>query len=93
MQDYDFTESFQQPDQRADFFDEDLAFEDDVLMEQILDNINNTPIGQILKTIATLPEVRKNKVLDVRRKLTKGGYDLNERLDIALDRVLEELTT
>ena len=61
-------------------------------MEQILANINSTPIGQVLKRIATLPEVRKEKVLDLRRRITEGEYDLNERLDLAVDRVLEQLT-
>jgi hypothetical protein len=69
------------------------AADDDLLMEQILENINTTPIGQILKRIASLPEVRKEKVLEVRRRLIEGRYNLNERLDIALDKVLEELTT
>jgi predicted XRE-type DNA-binding protein len=72
---------------------ENLVAEQDLLMEQILENINTTPIGQVLKKIATLPEVRKKKVLDVRQQLSKGKYRLNERLDIALDRVLEDLTT
>ena len=72
---------------------ENLVAEQDLLMEQILENINTTPIGQVLKKIASLPEVRKEKVLDLRRQLSKGKYKLNERLDIALDRVLEDLTT
>jgi predicted XRE-type DNA-binding protein len=72
---------------------ENLVAEQDLLMEQILENINTTPIGQVLKKIATLPEVRKEKVLDLRQQLSKGKYRLNERLDIALDRVLEDLTT
>ena len=72
---------------------ENLVAEQDLLMEQILENINTTPIGQVLKKIATLPEVRKEKVLDLRQQLSKGNYRLNERLDIALDRVLEDLTT
>ena len=61
-------------------------------MEQILDNINGTPIGQVLKKIASLPEIRREKVLNLRRQITEGQYDLSERLDIALDRVLEDLT-
>jgi hypothetical protein len=73
--------------------DESLVAEQDLLMEQILDNINTTPIGQVLKKIASLPEVRREKVLDVRQQLIKGKYKLNERLDIALDKVLEDLTT
>jgi predicted XRE-type DNA-binding protein len=72
---------------------ENLIAEQDLLMEQILENINTTPIGQVLKKIATLPEVRKEKVLDLRQQLSKGKYSLNERLDVALDRVLEDLTT
>jgi hypothetical protein len=72
---------------------ENLVAEQDLLMEQILENINTTPIGQVLKKIASLPEVRKEKVLDLRQQLSKGKYRLNERLDIALDRVLEDLTT
>ena len=67
--------------------------DEDLLMEQILENINTTPIGQVLKKIASLPEVRKEKVLDVRQRLTEGKYDLNERLDIALEKVLDDLTT
>jgi len=69
-----------------------IAPDDDVLMEQILDNVNNTPLGKVLKRIASLPEVRRQKVLDLRRSLAVGDYELNSRLDIALDRVLEDLT-
>ncbi|TKJ38770.1 MAG: hypothetical protein CEE38_03445 [Planctomycetes bacterium B3_Pla] len=68
------------------------AADKDLIMEQILENINTTPIGQVLKMIASLPEVRKEKVLDVRRQLTEGRYDLNERLDVAVDKFLEQLT-
>jgi len=60
-------------------------------MEQILENISTTPIGQVLKKIASLPEVRVEKVLNVRRQLTEGKYNLNERLDVALDKALEDL--
>ena len=61
-------------------------------MEQILDNIQNTPLGVVLKRIASLPEVRREKVLRVRRQITQGRYDLTERLDMALEKVLEDLT-
>lgn len=62
-------------------------------MEQILENIHTTPIGQLLKKIASLPEVRQEKILDVRQKLDEGKYDLSQRLDVAIDRVLEKLTS
>jgi hypothetical protein len=65
----------------------------DALMESILDNINATPIGRVLKRIGSLPEVRKGKVLSLRQKLTEGTYDVNDRLDLALDKVIEDLTS
>ena len=60
-------------------------------MEQILENVHNTPLGQVLKRIASLPEVRQEKVLHLRRQITEGEYDLAERLEMALDKVLEDL--
>ncbi len=69
----------------------DLSQDGDMVMEQILENIHNTPLGQVLKRIASLPEVRRQKVLRLRRQITEGKYDLADRLDVALDKVLEDL--
>ena len=93
MPNIDFRGRFEHQNQQSESISENLASDNDLIMEQILENINTTPIGQVLKKIAMLPEVRKEKVLKVRRQLIKGEYDLNERLDIVLDKVLEELTT
>ena len=65
----------------------------DALMEDILENINSTPIGRVLKRIGSLPEVRRGKVLNLRQQITDGTYDVGDHLDVALDRVLEDLTT
>ena len=92
MPNMDSNSRFDDEARRMDIENFELMTDEDVLMEQILANINTTPIGQVLKKIAVLPEVRKEKVLDVRRQITEGRYNLNERLDAALDRVLEELT-
>jgi anti-sigma28 factor (negative regulator of flagellin synthesis) len=69
----------------------DLSQDKDMVMEQILDNIHHTPLGQVLKKIACLPEVRRKKVLQLRRQITEGKYDVSDRLDMALDKVLEDL--
>jgi len=71
--------------------EEYMVGDDDLLLEQILENVNSTPIGRVLKRIASLPEVRQEKVLGIRRQLTDGKYDFNGRLEAALDKVLEEL--
>ena len=93
MQSIDSNSGFEGENRQVDYGEDRLAPSQDLVMEQILENINTTPIGQVLKKIASLPEVRKEKVLDLRRQITKGEYDLNERLDVAVDKVLEQLTT
>ena len=103
MPDFDFDSHFESQNQQVHPVNGNLAddssgrslpeHDEDLLMEQILENINTTPIGQVLKKIASLPEVRKKKIMDVRQQLTEGKYDLKKRLNIVLDKVLEDLTT
>lgn len=92
MSDFDCSSCFNGQNRQVDSFEDNLAPDKDLVMEQILENLNTTPIGQVLKKIASLPEVRQDKVLDVRQQLTEGKYELNEHLDVALDKVLEDLT-
>ena len=92
MSKFDSNDVFAGRQRDFDDVEESLSADEDLVMEQILENINNTPIGQVLKRIASLPEVRKEKILNVRQQLNTHNYDVNDRLDIALDKVLEELT-
>jgi hypothetical protein len=48
-------------------------------------------IASVLQKIHSLPPVRKKKILKVRQQLAEGTYDIDRRLDVALDRLLEEL--
>lgn len=91
MPEHGSSEFGQEHRQWANPLEMDLSQDKDLVMEQILENIHNTPLGQVLKKIATLPEVRQQKVLHLRRQITEGSYDLTERLDRALDKVLEDL--
>jgi len=93
MLNFDCNSGFEDLSRLTDSLNEDLGVEQDLVMERILENIHNTPIGQVLKKIASLPGVRKEKVLGVRQQLTEGRYDLSERLDVALEKVLEDLGT
>lgn len=70
-----------------------MSGDDDLVMEQILESIKSTPLGQVLNNIASLPEIRREKVLYLRRQITEGHYDLAGRLDVVLDRMLEDLTS
>jgi anti-sigma28 factor (negative regulator of flagellin synthesis) len=71
----------------------ELIGRDDLNIEDILDNLNSTPLGQVLQRIASMPDVRCEKVLEVRKSISNGQYELNERLDRVIERVLEDLKT
>ena len=71
----------------------DTSPDGDVLMEHILENMNATPQDEALMRITSLPDIRRDKVLDIRRQLTEGTYEVADRLDKAVDRVLEAITT
>ncbi|MCX5644406.1 MAG: flagellar biosynthesis anti-sigma factor FlgM [Phycisphaerae bacterium] len=45
-----------------------------------------------MQRIASLSPIRQGKVLDIRRRIAEGTYELTARLDKAIDRVLEAVT-
>ena len=91
MPETQFNEKFSMSSVMGDFVDCAYAQDGDQVMEAILENIHATPIGRVLKRISTLPEIRKGKVLNLRRQITDGTYDVSDRLDQALDSVMEDL--
>jgi hypothetical protein len=48
-------------------------------------------IALALQKIHLLSPVRKKKILEVRQQLIEGKYDIDGRLNVALDHLLEEL--
>ena len=92
MQDFDSKMRFENTDYNFDCeLQQNIEPQDDLIMESILEHMNSTPIGSVLKKITALPEIRQEKVLDIRTRLTQGRYDLEEGLGIAMDKVLEDL--
>jgi negative regulator of flagellin synthesis FlgM len=73
-------------DNSCEAFDVEL----DPTAAEVLDTIQSTPLGRLLRMIGSLPEIRHDKVCNIRRQIDYGQYDLSENLDLALDRVLEE---
>jgi negative regulator of flagellin synthesis FlgM len=55
------------------------------------DHVEISPLGQMLDGISQLPEIRYEKVEEIRRQIAAGSYETSERLELALDRLLEEL--
>ena len=52
---------------------------------------NSTLLAIPSKSIAGR-QIRRKKIVDIRRQLARGKYSVNERLNVVLDRILEDLT-
>jgi len=64
------------------------------LLSESADNKARDEIAiPVLQGITSLPVVRREKVLTIRKQLAEGTYDLDERLDVVLDGLLTDLTT
>jgi len=57
------------------------------------DDVRPGIAAPVSEKIASLPKVRKEKVFAVRHQLAEGKYGINERLSVALDKVIEDLIT
>lgn len=55
------------------------------------DQVEISPLGQILDGISQLPEIRHERVEEIRQQIAEGTYDTPERLELALDRMLSEI--
>ncbi len=66
---------------------------DRVLTEQIRENVNTAPRERALKRIVSLAPIRQGKVREIRRQIADGTYEVADRLDRAIERVLEAFTT
>jgi negative regulator of flagellin synthesis FlgM len=56
------------------------------------DRVEISPIGRMLDGVAQLPEIRHEKVEEIRSQIAAGVYETPEKLEIALHRLLNELT-
>jgi len=64
---------------------------DDLKTEEILQAQTKTALGQLLGKISQLPEVRYEKISTVRRQISLGEYQIDDKLDASIDRLLEEI--
>jgi anti-sigma28 factor (negative regulator of flagellin synthesis) len=70
---------------------EELNPTDDIRTEEMLQSAAQKPLSQLLDKIAQLPEVRYEKITTVRRQISMGEYQIDDKLDATIDRLLEEL--
>ncbi len=58
---------------------------------KVYDSSKQSVVTAVAERICLLTEVRKQKVLSIRRQLREGKYDLDKKLEAAMDRVIREL--
>ncbi|GIW88077.1 MAG: hypothetical protein KatS3mg108_2401 [Isosphaeraceae bacterium] len=56
------------------------------------DRVEISPIGRMLDGVARLPEIRHERVEEIRRQIAAGVYETPEKLEIALERLIDELS-
>ena len=56
-----------------------------------VDRVEISQIARLMSEISALPEVRAEKVAQVRSEIEAGTYITPEKLDIAVERLLEDL--
>ena len=54
------------------------------------DDIQISTEARLLQQLSELPEIREDKVEEVRRKIADGEYDKDEHLQAAIERMIEE---
>ncbi|MFC1781620.1 hypothetical protein ACFLZ8_05105 [Planctomycetota bacterium] len=69
-----------------------IAKNTDVYLDWIFGNRSQDRINaSAFQKLHSLSPVRKKKILKVRQQLAEGTYDIVERLNVALDHLLESL--
>ncbi len=56
------------------------------------DHVEISPLGKMLDGISRLPEIRHEKVEEVRAQIASGVYETPAKLELALDRLMDELS-
>ncbi|MBI2823547.1 MAG: flagellar biosynthesis anti-sigma factor FlgM [Planctomycetia bacterium] len=55
------------------------------------DTVDISETGRLLELASQLPEVRADRVNQIRAELVQGRYDTADKLDVAVERLLDEI--
>lgn len=59
--------------------------------EQFADRVEISEVAAFLSQLAELPEARARKIVDIRNAIQNGSYDVESKLDPAVDKLFAEL--
>ncbi len=57
----------------------------------IRDELHLSPVGQLLDKVHDLPDIRADLVARIRAEIAAGTYETEEKLQVALERLLDEI--
>jgi len=63
----------------------------EVLSERAADGVEISSTGRYLSDLAKVPDVRQDKIEAIRQEMAKGTYITPERLEAALDSLIDDL--
>jgi negative regulator of flagellin synthesis FlgM len=56
-----------------------------------IDTVDISDTGRVLEMAAQLPEIRSDRVEQLRAQISQGAYETSDKLDLALERLLDEI--
>lgn len=57
----------------------------------ISDQLDISPAGQMLDKLSQLPDIRQDRVNQIRAAIAQGTYETDDKLNVALNRLLDEI--
>lgn len=58
---------------------------------QVSDQLDLSPAAQVLGQLSQIPDIRQDRVAQIRAALADGTYETADKLSTALDRLLDEI--
>jgi negative regulator of flagellin synthesis FlgM len=58
---------------------------------QAMDQVDISPAAEMVGRVADLPEIRADRVTEIRAQIAAGVYETDAKLDVALGRLLDEI--
>ena len=56
-----------------------------------VDRVEISPIARLMSEVSALPDIRAEKVAQVRAEIQAGTYITPEKMDIAIERLMEDI--
>ncbi len=58
---------------------------------QIADEVQISDAARLVEQVHQMPDIREDRVAAVRQQIAAGTYETNEKLEAALERLLDEI--